>query len=193
MDMKPPKSPFGHSQIGTFYQPHFERVLLGGLERFVSARALFGHTVTALAQDRDGVDVRIETPHGQRKLRAKFVVGCDGGASATRDAIGAQMVGATYAERWLIINALIDDHDVDNITFFCDPRRPTVRLRAVGHVSGSNSCNCQAKIPMSLPAMDALKNSSHRIPISPVSKSSGVWSTLFTPASPTSGARGAYY
>ena len=132
MDMKPPKSPFGHSQIGTFYQPHFERVLLGGLERFVSARALFGHTVTALAQDRDGVDVRIETPHGQRKLRAKFVVGCDGGASATRDAIGAQMVGATYAERWLVIDALIDNHDVDNITFFCDPRRPTVRLPAVG-------------------------------------------------------------
>ncbi len=132
MDMNPPKSPFGHSQIGTFYQPHFERVLLGGLERFVSARALFGHTVTALAQDRDGVDVRIETPHGQRKLRAKFVVGCDGGASATRDAIGAQMVGATYAERWLVIDALIDNHDVDNITFFCDPRRPTVRLPAVG-------------------------------------------------------------
>jgi len=132
MDMNPPKSPFGHSQIGTFYQPHFERVLLGGLERFASARALFGHTVTALAQDRDGVDVRIETQRGQRKLRAKFVVGCDGGASMTRDAISAQLVGATYAERWLVIDALIENHDVDKITFFCDPRRPSVRLPAVG-------------------------------------------------------------
>ena len=132
MDMNPPKSPFGHSQIGTFYQPHFERVLLAGLGRFASARALFGHTVTALAQDRDGVDVRIETPRGQRKLRAKYVVGCDGGASATRDAIGTALVGATYAERWLVIDALIENHDVDKITFFCDPRRPTVRLPAVG-------------------------------------------------------------
>ncbi len=132
MDMNPPRSSFGHSPIGTFYQPHFERVLLGGLDRFASARALFGHTVTSLAQDRDGVDVRIETRGGQRTLRAQFVVGCDGGASTTRDAIGARLVGATYAERWLVIDALIDNHDVDKITFFCDPRRPTVRLPAVG-------------------------------------------------------------
>ena len=90
MEMNPPKTPFGHSPLGTFYQPHFEQVLLDGLKRFASARALFAHTVTALAQDRDGVDVRIETPRGQRALRAKFVVGCDGGASTTRDAIGAR-------------------------------------------------------------------------------------------------------
>ena len=132
MDMNPPRSPFGHSPIGTFYQPHFEGVLLNGLERFASAQALFAHTVTALAQDRDGVDVRIETPHGPRALRAKFVVGCDGGASTTREAIGARLVGATYAERWLVIDALIDNHDIDKITFFCDPRRPAVRLPAVG-------------------------------------------------------------
>ncbi len=132
MEMNPPRSLFGHSPIGTFYQPHFERVLLGGLDRFASARALFGHTVTALGQDHSGVDVRIETPRGQRTLRAQFVVGCDGGASMTRDAIGARLVGATYAERWLVIDALIDNHDVDKITFFCDPRRPTVRLPAVG-------------------------------------------------------------
>ena len=50
----------------------------------------------------------------------------------TRDAIGARLVGSTYAERWLVIDALIDNHDVDTITFFCDPRRPTVRLPAVG-------------------------------------------------------------
>ena len=132
MDMNPPRSPFGHSPIGTFYQPHFESALLGGLERFASVRALFGHTVTALTQDRSGVDVRIETPRGQRTLRAKFVVGCDGGTSTTREAVGARLVGATYAERWLVIDALINNHDVEKITFFCDPRRPTVRLPAVG-------------------------------------------------------------
>ena len=36
---------------------------------------------------------RIETPRGQRTLLAKFVVGCDGGASTTREAIGARLVG----------------------------------------------------------------------------------------------------
>ena len=31
MHMKPPKTPFGHSAVGTFYQPHLVQVLLSGL------------------------------------------------------------------------------------------------------------------------------------------------------------------
>ena len=88
--------------------------------------------MTSLAQDSAGVDVQITTPRGQRTLHAKFVVGCDGGTSITRESIGARLVGSTYAERWLVIDALINNHDVDTITFFCDPRRPMVRLPAVG-------------------------------------------------------------
>jgi 3-(3-hydroxy-phenyl)propionate hydroxylase len=132
MEMNPPKSPFGHSPLGTFYQPHLEQGMLGGLKRFESTRAFFGHAVTSLAQDGDGVDVQITTPHGQRILRAEFVIGCDGGTSTTRESIGARLIGSTYAERWLVIDALIENHDVDTITFFCDPRRPTVQLPAVG-------------------------------------------------------------
>ncbi len=132
MHMKPPKTVFGHSPLGTFYQPHVEQVLLDGLSRFSCVHASFAHTVTTLTQDRDGVDVRIETPQGRRVLRAKFVVGCDGGGSTTREAVGAQLIGSTYAERWLVIDALIQNHNIDTITFFCDPRRPTVRLPAVG-------------------------------------------------------------
>lgn len=132
MEIVGPPNPFGHSPLGTFYQPHFEQVLLDGLKRFASVHTFFAHTMAALAQDRDGVDVQVETPRGQRTLRAQFVVGCDGGASMTRESIGTRLVGSTYAERWLVIDALIADHDVDTITFFCDPRRPTVRLPAVG-------------------------------------------------------------
>ncbi len=39
MEMNPPRGPFGHSPLGTFYQPSFERALLQGLNRFASARA----------------------------------------------------------------------------------------------------------------------------------------------------------
>lgn len=132
MEIIPPKTPFGHSTLGTFYQPHFEQALLDGLKRFASTRAFFAHNVTSIGQDRDAVDIQITTPHGQRALRAKFVVGCDGGTSVARDSIDARLVGSTYAERWLVIDALIDGHNIDAITFFCDPRRPTVRLPVVG-------------------------------------------------------------
>jgi 3-(3-hydroxy-phenyl)propionate hydroxylase len=132
MEMNPSRSAYGHSPLGTFHQPSFERALLAGLKRFASARALFGHRATRLAQDPRGVDLAIESPNGPRLLRAQYVVACDGGASPTRDAIGARLVGSTYVERWLVIDARIQNHDVDRITFFCDPRRPAVQLPAVG-------------------------------------------------------------
>ncbi len=132
MEMKPPQSPFGHSPLGTFYQPSFERALLDGLARFKTVRAAFAHNVTDLDQDASGVTLSVATPNGEQRLRAKFVVACDGGASATRDKIGARMLGSTYMERWLVVDARIENHGVDRITFRCDPRRPTVQLPAVG-------------------------------------------------------------
>jgi 2-polyprenyl-6-methoxyphenol hydroxylase-like FAD-dependent oxidoreductase len=48
MEMNPPRSAYGHSPLGTFYQPSFERALLAGLNRFASARAFFRHHVTGL-------------------------------------------------------------------------------------------------------------------------------------------------
>ena len=39
MEMNPPRSAYGHSPLGTFYQPSFERALLDGLARFPSTRA----------------------------------------------------------------------------------------------------------------------------------------------------------
>jgi 3-(3-hydroxy-phenyl)propionate hydroxylase len=132
MEMAPPRSAYGHSQLGTFYQPHLEQVLLAGLARFDSVGALFNHHVTSISQDQLGVEMLVETPTGTRSLCAKFLVGCDGGNSSTRDWIGSRLVGSTYAERWLVLDTRIDNHGVDNITFFCDPRRPAVRLPAVG-------------------------------------------------------------
>jgi 3-(3-hydroxy-phenyl)propionate hydroxylase len=42
------------------------------------------------------------------------------------------MLGSTYMERWLVVDARIENHGVEKITFRCDPRRPTVQLPAVG-------------------------------------------------------------
>ena len=156
MQITPPRSAYGHSQLGTFYQPHFERVLLDGLARF-TVRALFNCRVTAVAQDHHGVNLQVETPAGPQSLRAKFVVGCDGGNSATRGWIGSRLIGSTYAERWLVIDARIDNHGVDNITFFCDPRRPTVRLPAVGSRVRWEFMQLQGESPEQLASDDSIK------------------------------------
>ena len=46
-----PHSLYGHSPLGTFYQPDFEKVLLKGLSRFGAVTVAFEHAVGALEQD----------------------------------------------------------------------------------------------------------------------------------------------
>jgi 3-(3-hydroxy-phenyl)propionate hydroxylase len=128
----PACGPYGHSSLGTFYQPDFERVLFSGLARFENVRVLFGHTVTNLVQGREDALLSIAAGHGASTLRAKFVVGCDGGTSRVRDLLGARLIGSTYSQRWLVVDAIVREHEVNQISFYCDPSRPRVELPAVG-------------------------------------------------------------
>lgn len=58
-----------------------------------------GAEVTGIAQDGDGVDVRIDGPGGVKTERAAYVVGCDGAHSAVRDQLGVRFVGDQYDVR----------------------------------------------------------------------------------------------
>jgi 3-(3-hydroxy-phenyl)propionate hydroxylase len=127
-----PRGLYGHSSLGTFYQPDFERVLLKGLARFPSVQVAFEHEATDIVQNAKGVTVAVETPSGATTVEADYVVACDGGASPTRERLGVRLVGSTYSERWLVVDANVKNHSVKQITFTCDPRRPRVELPAVG-------------------------------------------------------------
>ena len=127
-----PRGPLGHSSLGTFYQPDFERALLEGLQRFANVSVLFEHAVTGVEQRPDGVAVEVATLGGPTRIESRYVVACDGGASGMRERLGVKLVGSTYAERWLVIDVIVKDHGVKAITFTCDPKRPRVELPAVG-------------------------------------------------------------
>ena len=45
MSVQAPQSIYGHSPLGTFYQPDFEKVLLKGLSRFADVAVAFEHAV----------------------------------------------------------------------------------------------------------------------------------------------------
>lgn len=128
----PASGPLGHSLLGTFYQPDLERILLGGLSRFPGVKVLFGHQVTGLQQDSSSAIVKISAKEGQYSLQAKYAVGCDGGSSRFRDLLGSKLIGSTYAQSWLVVDTIAKGHDLKQITFYCDPRRPRVEVPAKG-------------------------------------------------------------
>jgi 2-polyprenyl-6-methoxyphenol hydroxylase-like FAD-dependent oxidoreductase len=81
----PTRHPYG---LG-LWQKHIERILAGWVaELLVPIR--YGTEVTGFAQDDDGVDVALSD--GQR-LRAQYLVGCDGGRSLVRKIAGIDFPG----------------------------------------------------------------------------------------------------
>ncbi|MFC3576015.1 FAD-dependent monooxygenase [Streptomyces yaanensis] len=52
-----------------------------------------GHEVTAVRQDADGVEAEVTGPDGAYTLRARYVVGCDGGRSLVRRQAGIAFPG----------------------------------------------------------------------------------------------------
>jgi 2-polyprenyl-6-methoxyphenol hydroxylase-like FAD-dependent oxidoreductase len=73
-------------------QRRTEELLAGHLAE-LGVPVLREHTVTGLRQDADGVDLDVTTPAGTRRLRAAYVVGCDGANSTVRQAAGIGWAG----------------------------------------------------------------------------------------------------
>src|SRR6201993_4768249 len=81
----PTRHPYGLA----LWQNQIERILadlVGELEVPIHR----GREVTAIAQDRSGVDVELSDG---RLLRAEYVIGCDGGRSVVRKATGIEFSG----------------------------------------------------------------------------------------------------
>lgn len=72
-----------HPYVLHIPQVHTERLLAErAMELGVEVRR--EHLVSALTQDTDGVTVEFTAPDGTHRVRAAYLVGCDGGASAIR-------------------------------------------------------------------------------------------------------------
>jgi len=93
--------PSRHPYTLGLWQNHIERILAGWAgELGVPVR--YGREVTAFAQDDTGVDVELS---GGGTLRARYLVGCDGGRSLVRKAAGIGFPGWDATSSSLIAEA----------------------------------------------------------------------------------------
>ncbi len=81
----PTRHPYGLA----LWQHHIERILGGWVDE-LAVPIYRGREVTGIAQDRTGVDVELA---GGLRLRAEYLVGCDGGRSVVRKAAGIEFPG----------------------------------------------------------------------------------------------------
>jgi len=75
-----------------------------------------GMEAAGLVQDVDGVTLTVNSPQGEEHIRARYVVGADGGKSNIRKFIQLPLVGETHDhERWYLGDVRLDGLDRDRI------------------------------------------------------------------------------
>jgi len=86
----------------------------------------FSHCVTGLAETGDAIEVEVASPGGTERLRAAYMIGCDGGRSTVRRLAGIDFAGFTYPEQFIKIATSFDFATVNaNLAFrnyFSDPQ-----------------------------------------------------------------------
>ena len=126
--MAPPTGEFGWPRRNGFVQPLADQVLLAGLPRFTNVKVNWSSQVTGLRQDADGVDLQVSTTEGTHTVRASYVVGSDGGRSATRKSLGLSFKGSSSTANWLVVDLRNDPLGRPGAYVCADPERPYVSL-----------------------------------------------------------------
>jgi 3-(3-hydroxy-phenyl)propionate hydroxylase len=149
MQIRNPHRPFGWPAQNFFYQPDLETTLAQGLARYPHVLVLRGRELVRFEQDQGGVlvhhvqsagcgygkaasDAGQPLPSGaEATVRARWLVGCDGGRSLVRSRLGIAMRGRNFPNPWLVVDIrekVRGDglHHLPNFNFICDPQCPTV-------------------------------------------------------------------
>lgn len=127
-EMAPPDARFGWPKRNGFVQPLVDAELLKGLDRFGHVEVAWAHPMTSITESGDGVTVCLDHGGATRQVRARYVVGCDGGRSATRRLMGVSFDGTTSSTRWLVIDVANDPLGHPNSEVGADPARPYVSI-----------------------------------------------------------------
>ena len=99
------------------------------LSRFDHVDVHFSHTLLGYVDDADGVTATVELADGSQKtIRARYLVGSDGGRSITRKSMGVSFEGQSSPTRFLVIDLRNDPLGTPNAYLGADPVRPFVSI-----------------------------------------------------------------
>ncbi len=119
----------GFSPNYVFYQPDLETQLRQGVNRFDCVTIHLAHTVEGIVQERDGVILTVRdlsvakvrsdqaSPGAERdrttdniyQVQARYVLGCDGARSVTRQLAGIKLHDFGFHQRQLVVDTLLTE------------------------------------------------------------------------------------
>jgi 3-(3-hydroxy-phenyl)propionate hydroxylase len=131
----PTAQPFGWPRRSGFIQPLVDRELAEGLKRFAHVTLQVQRSVEGFDEVDGTVRVRVQpvddagTPTGaMQTISARYLVGCDGGRSPVRTALGLPFDGKSESTKWLVLDIADEPVGTPNVQFVLDDEFPRVVL-----------------------------------------------------------------
>lgn len=122
----------GHPPLVSINQPSIERTMLDALALRPTIEVRWGTAVEVVDRHAEWVDLYTRPADGgtSQRIRAAWVVGCDGGGSRVRAQMGVAFDGRTAPQRWIVVDALVDRplRRAPHPHFVGDRARPMVTL-----------------------------------------------------------------
>ncbi|MGI4958397.1 MAG: FAD-dependent monooxygenase [Janthinobacterium lividum] len=122
-----------------------ERVLRERLAELGEA-VEFGQEMLGFTQDLDGVTARLATTAGEETVRARYLIGADGGRSVVRHALGIGFPGKTLGVRALVADVMVEG--VGRDAWHRWSEGDMARQMALCPLSGTQLFQLQAPVPL---------------------------------------------
>lgn len=127
----------GFSPNYVFYQPDLETKLREGTKRFDSVTLNLGHAVESITQDCQNATITVRDLQSDRlyQVKSKYVLGCDGARSITRQLAGIELEDFGFHQRQLVVDTLLTAKaDLPSkVQQLCDTRRPGVFVHSTNN------------------------------------------------------------
>src|SRR6266436_3360821 len=102
-------------------QFHAEAYLVDRVQELSAVDLRWRNKVTGLEPHNDHIVLTIETPDGSYRMRANYVVACDGARSSLRQMVGAEFKGQVFEDQFLIADVKMTAEFPTERWFWFDP------------------------------------------------------------------------
>lgn len=133
-----PPYPLAHTPSVVFTQPPVERILRAHAQSFPSVTVALGQTLAGLQQDELGADLSLQAGDGSTsRVRARWVIACDGASSTVRSLAGIQLEDLGFDEPWLVVDVQVNAQGLAKLPAtsvqYCNPERPATMVIGPGN------------------------------------------------------------
>ena len=118
-----------------FHQPDLERNLRNRLKTFKKVKLMQNTEVTKIKNNKNSVDLFFKSKNKIHKASSKYLIGCDGARSTTREQMGSVLDNLGFTQKWAVVDLILKKNKnklPDRTIQYSNSERPATYCRNVG-------------------------------------------------------------